>query len=71
VAGPPLSPVELHLATIPIDKTTAARVDRNNRGYAGDDRATLIKRSHRPINVQGGHKWPGTPSLFPKGVETP
>jgi hypothetical protein len=71
VAGPALSPVELRLATIPIDKTTAARVDRNNRDYAGDDRSTLIKRSHPPINVQGGHKWAGTPSVYPEGVGAP
>lgn len=71
VAGPALSSVELRLATIPVDKTTAARIDRNNRDYAGDDRSTLIKRSHPPINVQGGHKWAGTPSLYPEGVGAP
>jgi hypothetical protein len=68
VAGPALSWAELRLATIPIDKTTAARVERTNRDYARGDTRTLIKRSHLPINVQGGYKWPGTPSITETGV---
>jgi hypothetical protein len=68
MAGPPLSPVELRLATISIDKATAARVDRTNRDYARDDTRTLIKRSHPPINVRGGYKWPDALSIYPGGV---
>jgi hypothetical protein len=71
VAGPALSPVELRLATAPIDKATAARVGRANRDYARDDTRTLIKRGRPPLNVRGGYKWPDAPSIISRGVGAP
>jgi hypothetical protein len=53
VAGA-LNDIELRLASLPLDRVTAARIDRVNREYWVDDSATLIKRRHPPINVVRG-----------------
>ena len=46
VAGT-LSDTELLLAMLPVDRVTAARIDRMIRKYARDDSATFVKRRHR------------------------
>jgi hypothetical protein len=52
-----LTDPEFRLASLPIDKATAARVDRLNREYWQDDTATLIKRDGAPVNIIGGFRF--------------
>jgi hypothetical protein len=54
VAGPKLDHAALHLASLRLDKATAARVDRANRGFWRDanfkaEQAMLIRRLGSPI----------------------
>jgi hypothetical protein len=62
VAGA-LSDTELRLAALPVDRVTAARIDRVNRDYSRGDRTTLIKRHHPPVNVVGGYRFPDAPNI--------
>jgi hypothetical protein len=54
VAGT-LGDPELRLATLSIDRVTAARIDRVNREYSRGDNTTLIKRHHPPVNPHRHH----------------
>jgi hypothetical protein len=64
VANPTLSPVEMGLATLPIDTGTASRIDRINRDYWREAGApALIQRHHAPVNVVGGHKFADAPLI--------
>ena len=58
-----LSDTELRLASVSVDRVTAARIDRLNRGYARADSTTLIKRHHPPVNIVGGYRFPDAPSV--------
>jgi hypothetical protein len=63
VAGPKVSPIALHCATVGGEQAVAA-VNRNNlrhwRGAnANSEEKMLIKRHHPPVNVLGGYKHPG------------
>jgi hypothetical protein len=62
VAGT-LSDTELRLATLPVDRVRAARIDRVNREYWRDDSNTLIKRRHPPVNIVGGYRFPDAPNI--------
>ena len=62
VAGT-VSDTELRLATLPVDRATAARFDRLNREYWRDDNTTLIKRHHPPVNLVGGHRFRDAPNI--------
>ena len=58
-----LSDTELRLASVSVDRVTAARIDRLNRGYARADSTTLIKRHHPPVNIVGGYRFPDAPNI--------
>ena len=62
VAGT-LSDTEMSLASLPLDRMTAARIDRVNREYWRDDSATLIKRRQPPVNIVGGYRFPDAPNI--------
>jgi hypothetical protein len=62
VAGT-LSDTELRLATLSLDRLTAARIHRLNREYWRDDSATLIKRRQPPVNIVGGYRFPDAPNI--------
>ena len=62
VAGT-LSDTELRLATLPVDRVTAARIDRAKNEYSRGDSATLIKRHHLPVNIVGGYQFPDAPNI--------
>ena len=62
VAGT-LSDTELRLARLPVDRVTAARIDRVNREYARDDSTTLFKRNDAPLNILGGHRFSDAPII--------
>jgi hypothetical protein len=62
VAGA-LSDTELRLATLSVDRVTAARIDRLNREYSRGDNTTLIKRHHPPVNLVGGYRFPDAPNI--------
>jgi len=62
VAGT-LGDPELRLATLSIDRVTAARIDRVNREYSRGDRITSIKRHHPPVNIVGGYRFPDAPNI--------
>jgi hypothetical protein len=58
VAGS-LTDSKMHAASLPIDKATAARVDRNNREFSRDAAsAALMQRHYPPINLIGGYPFP-------------
>jgi hypothetical protein len=58
VAGS-LSDTEFRLATLPLDKATAARVDRNNREFSREAAsAALMQRHYPPINLICGYPFP-------------
>ena len=67
VAGPAYSPTEFRLATLPLDVETIARLKRANDparirrqlGQAGP----IFGPDTPPLNVVGGHKFPGAPRL--------
>ena len=71
VAGPTLSPTSLRLATLPLDPELAARLERAHRPYVEArakakrtaEREVLIKRRTSPVNVLGGHQFPGAPTV--------
>ena len=64
VAGPALSPVDMRLATLPMDTGSASRVDRINRDYWREaGAAALIQRHHAPINLLGGNKFADAPLI--------
>lgn len=62
VAGT-LSDTEARLAMLPVDRVTAARIDRVNREYSRGDNTTLIKRHHPPVNIVGGYQFPDAPNI--------
>jgi hypothetical protein len=62
VAGT-LSDTELRLATLPVDRVTAARIDRVNREYSRGDSTKLIKRRDPPVNIVGGYRFPDAPNV--------
>jgi hypothetical protein len=62
VAGT-LSDTELHLNALPVDRVTAARINRLNREYSRRDSTTLIKRHHPPVNIVGGYRFPDAPNI--------
>jgi hypothetical protein len=67
VAGPKLSPSELHAASVGAEGVIEAN-NRVNAEYwhehnAKAEAACLIKRYGPPANVVGGHKFPNTPAI--------
>jgi hypothetical protein len=62
VAGA-LGDTKLRLATLSVDRVTAARIDRLNREYSCHDSTTLIKRHHSPVNIVGGYRFPDAPNI--------
>jgi hypothetical protein len=62
VAGT-LSDTEARLAMLPVDRVTAARIDRVNRKYSRGDNTTLIKRHDPPVNIVGGYRFPDVPNI--------
>jgi hypothetical protein len=71
IAGPALSATALRLASLPLDPEFAARLERAHRNYFDDlrksqrraARRALIKRKHPPVNVLGGYRFPGAPTI--------
>jgi hypothetical protein len=78
VAGPPLSPVSLRLATLPLSPHLAAEQDRQQQQYEDHHRKlrraarraarlaeaqAAIQRHHPPVNILGGYKWPDAPII--------
>jgi hypothetical protein len=60
VAGP-----EPHWRTCtPLDRETANRNARVNRGYWNDDTGKVIKRNSAPINVICGYRFPNTSAVI-------
>ena len=59
IAGAELDPVSFRLATLP--DASAAQTARANRSFANDDRRTLIKRHHPPVNMVGGYRFRDAP----------
>jgi hypothetical protein len=58
-----LSDTGLHLNALPVDRVTAARINRLNREYSRGDSTTLIKRHHPPVNIVGGYRFPDAPII--------
>ena len=59
-----LSPVDMRLATLPMDTGSASRVDRTNRDHWREaTAAALIQAHHAPVNIVGGNKFAGAPTI--------
>jgi hypothetical protein len=79
VAGPELSPTSLRLATLPLDPELAARLERAHAGYVENRtkakrraaRQALIKRHHPPVNLLGGYRFLGAPTLDLSPIAAP
>jgi hypothetical protein len=74
IAGPSLSPRGFALATLPLARELATRLDRKHANYfkslreaklQAEERA-LIKDHHPPVNVLGGHRFPDAPKISPQ-----
>jgi hypothetical protein len=68
VAGPELAEINLR---VPLEPELAARLERAHSFYRealqkskrAAARRALIKRRHPPVNILGGHRFPGAPEL--------
>jgi hypothetical protein len=69
IAGPPLTPEGLRLATLGANEEWAlGRANRTNRGYwqeaqARSDLSAIIKRDGVPVNIVGGYRFPNAPTV--------
>jgi hypothetical protein len=67
VAGPELTPTQLHCATVGGEEAVEA-INRTNLRHWREANAkaegkTLIQRHHPPVNIVGGYKFPGAPVI--------
>ena len=74
VAGPPLSPTSLRLATLPLDPAVAARQAQQHAGYVELRRqrreaarraadVALFKPDSAPLNLLGGYRFANAPAI--------
>jgi hypothetical protein len=61
IAGPPMSPEALRLATLPLDPKVEVSLKRANRVPLNPD--ALFQRKTSPLNILGGYRFDAAPNL--------
>jgi hypothetical protein len=61
IAGPPMSPEALRLATLPLDPKVEVSLKRANRFPPNAD--ALFQRKTAPLNILGGYRFEAAPDL--------